>query len=223
MSEAAVTGSTKKVTEYTKVTMSDGTEVSFAGKQRLKKTSIINDDLITIDGNSVLITEGAIASRFDLVNGQTITVSMPPAMIARFASHGALQKYGDACVSSTKEPLSEEDMFLAIEELAKQIAAGDWTAASEGGGGVSGANLVVRAMVEVSGKSVEFVKDFINKTLERYAEAAKTGGPAITRREYYSIMRAPGSPYHDAIKALEAAEAAKKTPKVDASALAIPA
>lgn len=213
---AEVTGgtpaTTKKVTEYTEVTLTDGRVQKFAGKQRLKKESLFDAALINSNPDgSVTIHPGAISSRFDLLDGKTITVAMPPAMLAQFAAHGALQKYGDACASSAKEPLSEEDMYLAIEELGDQIAGGKWREVSEGGG-ASGAGVVVRALMAVSGKTAEEIKAFVDKKLAAY-EAA---GTKMTRKEYYSALRnAAGTPIALKIKELEDAEAAKRKPKVD--------
>ena len=63
---------------------------------------------------------------------------LPLSLLARFAGHGAEQKFGDELATTADKPLTEEDMVLAIDDLNAQIQSGKWGAgrASSGGGGV---------------------------------------------------------------------------------------
>lgn len=196
----------KNATEYTEVTLTDGRVVKFPGKQKVSKEVLINDTLI--EGGT--FQEGAVAIRMDFRNGDTRTIPVPLALLARFAGHGASQKFGDELATTADKPLSEEDMVLAIDDLAAQIAAGNWgkTRAS-GGGGVSGASVVVQAICEATGKDLATVKAYLQKKLD--------SDPALSRRALYDSFRVAGTKTGEIVKRLEEAKTAK-TAKVDADA-----
>lgn len=125
----AETTSTKRVAVPPElVVMTDGRTVEFTGRTRLDKT-------ILIDGDSVAV-------RFDFRNGQTATYPIPPQHMLYAAGHGWSQKLGDHVAGmkdeKTKEPATEEDMFLAIESLVKDMESG-WNKVRTGEGTVSGA------------------------------------------------------------------------------------
>lgn len=131
-------------------------------------------------------------------------------MLAKFAGHGAEQKYGDELASPASNPLSEEDMVLAVEDLDKEIQAGNWgKGRSAGGGGVSGASIVVQAIMEATGKDLATVKDYLDKKI------ASTEG--LTRRALYDSFRVAGTKTGIIIKRMEDEKLAK-TAKVDADA-----
>jgi hypothetical protein len=196
----------KSATEYTDVTLTDGRVVKFPGKQKVSKEVLIDDTLI--DGGT--FAEGAVAIRMDFRNGDTRTIPVPLSLLARFAGHGASQKFGDELATTADKPLSEEDMVLAIDDLAAQIAAGNWgkTRAS-GGGGVSGASVVVQAICEATGKDLATVKAYLQKKLD--------SDPALSRRALYDSFRVAGTKTGEIVARLEAAKTAK-TAKVDADA-----
>ena len=195
-------------TEYLEVTMEDGRKVSFAGKRKLNKETLIDDSKIVIEGDVMQIQAGAVSIRMDFRNGATRTFPVPLGMLAKFAGHGAEQKYGDELASPASNPLSEEDMVLAVEDLDKEIQAGNWgKGRAAGGGGVSGASVVVQAIMEATGKDLATVKDYLDKKI------ASTEG--LTRRALYDSFRVAGTKTGIIIKRIEDEKLAK-TAKVDA-------
>lgn len=125
------------------VTMSDGRVVEFNKKQRLVKTS-------TIDGNTV-------STQLDFVNGETRTFTIPAELLARFAAHGAEQKLGDAIAGET----DINDAVLSVDDLMTRLAAGDWSV-QRSAGAFAGASILVKALVEASGKTPEEIKAFLS-------------------------------------------------------------
>lgn len=205
----------KPKAEVQKVQMSDGREVGFAGKRKVLKETLIDESKIVVDGDTVTIQDGAISVRMDFRNGETRTFPLKAAMVPRFAGHGGEQKYGDELASPADKPMSEEDMVLAVEELHDQLyGKGEWRAVSEGGGGFAGASVVVRALVEASGKTIEAVKAFLQKKLDD----AKVRGEKLSRNELYASFRDPNTKVGQIIRRLEE-EKAKKESKVDSNAL----
>lgn len=208
---AAATSARPK-TEYLEVTMEDGRKVSFAGKRKLNKETLIDDTKVETDesGNVMQISAGAVSIRMDFRNGATRTFPVPLGMLLKFAGHGAEQKYGDELASPASNPLTEEDMVLAVEDLDKEIQAGNWgKGRAAGGGGVSGASVVVQAIMEATGKDLATVKDYLDKKI------ASTEG--LTRRALYDSFRVAGTKTGIIIKRIEDEKLAK-TAKVDADA-----
>jgi len=191
----------KAKTEVLEVTMTDGRVVSFAGKRKVQKETLVDETKISSDGSSVQFEAGAVSLRMDFRNGETRTFPIPLSLIAQFAGHGAEQKYGDELASPADKPMSEEDMVLAVDDLDSRIQAGKWKVAREGGGGVSGASIVVRAIMEVSGKDAAAVKDFLQKKLDN------TEG--LTRKALYDSFRAAGTKTGAVIKRMEDEKIAK--------------
>ena len=211
MSEAT---QSKPKTEVLKVKMSDGREVGFAGKRKIVKDYLIDDSKISIDNDGVFIGNGAITLRMDFRNGATRSFPLSTQQLANFAGHGAAQKFGDELAAPAKDPLSEEDMVLAVEELHQQVnVEGNWTQVSEGGGGFSGASVVIKALVEASGKTLEDVKAFLQKKLDD----AKAKNEKLSRKELYDSFRNPNTKVGKIIKRLEDERLASGA-KVDADA-----
>jgi len=197
-------------TEYLEVKMEDGRTVSFAGKRKLNKETLVDDTKVVVEGDVMQVQAGAVSIRMDFRNGTTRTFALPLGMLAKFAGHGAEQKYGDELASPASNPLSEEDMVLAVEDLDKEIQAGNWgKGRSAGGGGVSGASIVVQAIMEATGKDLATVKDYLDKKI------ASTEG--LTRRALYDSFRVAGTKTGIIIKRMEDEKLAK-TAKVDADA-----
>jgi len=199
----------KPKAEVLEVTMTDGRKVAFAGKRKVLKETLIDESKVSSDGSIVQFEPGAVRVRFDLRNGVTKTFDLPINLLAKFAGHGAEQKYGDELASPADKPLSEEDMLMALEDLDSRIQKGDWRVQREGGGGVSGAGIVVRAIMEVTGKDLETVKAFLQKKIDT------TEG--LTRRALYDSFRAPGTKTGAVIERMEK-EKLVKTAAVDADA-----
>lgn len=200
----------KTKAEVQEVLMSDGRTVGFAGKRKVVKETLIDESKIA-EGDGVLQLEpGAVSIRMDFRNGATRLISIPLSLLARFAGHGAEQKFGDELATTADKPLSEDDMVVAIDDLNERIQKGEWgRGRAEGGGGVSGASVVILAIMEATGKDQATVKAFLQKKLD--------GDPALTRRALYDSFRSPTTKTGAIIKRMEEAKLAK-TAKVDADA-----
>jgi hypothetical protein len=136
----------------------------------MKKESFVNDQ------NKVVCV-------FDIVNGQTRSITLRDDMILKYAAHGALQKVGDSAAGEK----DVDDMVEAVDSTIKQLDKGpdSWNVQREAGG-FSGTSIVIRALAEVTGKDVESVKAGIEKKLE----ALKTAGKETTRQALYASFRA---------------------------------
>jgi len=208
--ETAVAPAAKRpATEYTKVVMEDGREVIFAGKRKVNKETLIDESKIAMEGDIVQLSAGAVSIRMDFRNGKTRTFPLPLALLAQFAGHGGEQKYGDELASPADKPLSEDDMVIAVEDLDTEIQKGNWGRARSSGGGVSGASIVVQALMEATGKDQAAIKAYLDKKI------ASTEG--LTRQALYASFRVPGTKTGAIIARLEAEKAAKSS-KVDADA-----
>ena len=199
---APVAKATKQPTVYTAVTMADGRTVQFAGKKTLLKE-------VTTDAEN-----GEVLVRFDFRNGQTRTIvgsTLSNEITLRALGHGLSQKVGDECASIDEV----DDMVVAVDEMIARLQAGEWAARREAGDSFNGASIVVKAVAEASGKTVEFVKNFLQKKIDDAAKA----GQKLTRAELYKSFRTPGSKTAAIIARLEAEKAAKSTSSVDAGAL----
>ena len=200
----------KAKAEVAAVTMTDGRVVNFVGKRKVLKETVVDSSKIEVEGDVVQLQAGAVSIRMDFRNGETRLIPLPVALLARFAGHGGEQKFGDELASSAADPMSEEDMVLAIDDLNAQIQAGNWgKGRATGGGGVSGASIVVQAICEATGKDLATVKAYLQKKLD--------SDEALTRRALYDSFRVAGTKTGIIIKRLEDAKLAK-TAKVDADA-----
>ena len=200
----------KSKTEYAEVTMTDGRVVQFAGKRKVNKATVIDESKVVVDGDTVTVEAGAVSIRMDFRSGDTRLIGLPLALLLQFAGHGAEQKFGDELATSADKPLSEDDMVLAIDDLNALIQAGKWGAGrASGGGGVSGASIVVQAIMEATGKDLATVKAYLQKKLDTDS--------ALTRRALYDSFRVATTKTGAIIKRMEEAKLAK-TAKVDADA-----
>ena len=206
----------KAKAEVLTVKMTDGREVNFAGKRKVNKETVIDQSKIVLDGDVLQLETGAISIRMDFRNGDTRLLPLPLSLLARFAGHGGEQKFGDELATTADKPLSEEDMVIAIDDLNTLIQAGNWgKGRAAGGGGVSGASIVIQAIMEATGKDLATVKAYFDKKLA--AEAQKPEDQRISRRDMYNSFRVAGTKTGEIIKRLEEAKLAK-TAKVDADA-----
>ena len=200
----------KSKTEYTTVKMEDGREVQFAGKRKVNKATVIDESKVVIEGDTITMSAGAVSVRMDYRNGATRLYSPPVSLYAQFLGHGEEQKYGDELASPADKPLSEDDMVIATDDLHAEISQGKWgKGRAAGGGGVSGASLVVQAIMEATGKDLATVKAYLQKKLDADKD--------LTRRALYDSFRVAGTKTGIIIKRLEEAKVAK-TAKLDADA-----
>lgn len=204
----------KPKTEVTKVTMKDGREVEFAGKRNLNKSFKIAED-----GSGVGAT-------FDFRTGDTLslTVSKDDPLVLQLAGHGLVQKAGDEA-AGVKDANGQPDvpsMVLAIESVLKRLANTNaamddrWFAESAAGEGFSGASVVIRAIMEATGKDQEFVKAFLEKKLAD--DKATTPPGTLNRQKLYASFRKPGSKTAAIIERMEREKLAAATTGVDADA-----
>lgn len=129
--------------EVSTVVMGDGRSVDFAGKRKLLKETLI-------DGANVAV-------RLDFRNGQTILFPIPDSLILKAAGHGIEQKLGDETAGTE----DVDDMYLDVEALVERLNKGEWSTKREGTG-FAGTSVLLRALVEHTGKSVEQVKTFLS-------------------------------------------------------------
>lgn len=188
--------SAKKETVVTPVKMTDGRTVNFAGKRKMSKEIIIKD--------------GKVSVRFDFLNGETRTYVVGTALLNQLAGHGASQKIGDEAAGVDEV----DDMVVAIDDIITRLNKGEWTTTRAAGDGFSGASVVIRAIGEVTGKTVDEVKAFLEKKL---ADDKAKGG-TLTRRDLYASFRAPNSKTGVVIARLEKDKASKAV-KVNADDL----
>lgn len=188
MSEATV--ATKQKPEIEVVKMQDGREVGFAGKRKLNKDTLI-------EGSSVKI-------RLDFRNGETRTYDISGSKhFLQFAGHGAEQKYGDELAGLKGQDGGEpdlDDMVMAVDDLHDRLQTGEWTMKREGGTGTAGASVLVKALVEVTGKTIEEVKAFLKAQVEAGTSYQKlnaafsedaTVGPVIKRLNAAKASKGP--------------------------------
>lgn len=136
--------SAKTETQVETVTMTDGRVVDFAGKRKLLKESYVNAD-------------GKVQVRLDFRNGETRLFTLPDNLMAKFAAHGAEQKLGDEIAGLT----DTEDCVLAVDELIDRLYNGEWSVKREANG-MAGTSVLVRALVEHTGKTVDAIKQFLS-------------------------------------------------------------
>lgn len=134
----------KTETTVETVTMSDGRIVDFAGKRKLLKESLQSAD-------------GKVQVRLDFRNGETRLFTIPDNMLAKFAAHGAEQKLGDEIAGLQ----DTDDCVIAIDELIDRLYNGEWGVKRESNG-MAGTSVLVRALVERTGKTVEQIKAFLS-------------------------------------------------------------
>ena len=134
----------KTETQVETVTMTDGRVVDFAGKRKLLKESSVNAD-------------GKVQVRLDFRNGETRLFTLPDNLLNKFAAHGAEQKLGDEIAGLN----DVEDCVLAVDELIDRLYNGEWSVKREANG-MAGTSVLVRALVEHTGKTVEQIKQFLS-------------------------------------------------------------
>lgn len=204
-SDAAEAAKAKKKTEYTAVMMEDGRVVQFAGKRKVNREVVLHTNA---EGHATGVTV-----RFDFLNGKSISLSsheLNHETSLRLLGHGISQKVGDESAGV----VNVEDMVLGSEEMVERLKKGEFHAAREAGDSFSGASIVIRAICEATGKDVQFVKDFLNKKLEK----AKEAGQKLSRKELYDSFRNPNSKTGAIIERLEREERSKNS-KVSADEL----
>lgn len=172
------------------ITLLDGRARDFTEKKRLHKESVTNGDKLQV--------------RLDFRNGETRLFTLRPDMVAKFALHGAEQKLGDE-ISNVD---SIDDAVEAIDQLMQRLDAGDWTKEREGGSGLAGASVLTKAMVVVTGSTVEQVRAYL-ATLDNKVKVALRNSAELS----------PTIKQIEAEIAARRAAAGKSTPAIDVAAV----
>lgn len=181
----------KKETQIEAVTMTDGRVVDFVGKKKLLKESFVQGD-------------GSVQTRLDFRNGETRLFTIPDNMVAKFAAHGAEQKLGDEIAGLKGANGGEadiEDCVLAIDELIDRLYNGEWGVKREANG-LAGTSVLLRALVEHTGKTAEQIKAFLS-TKSQAEKTALRNNPKVK----------------PIVERIEAEKAAKGAKSVDTDAL----
>ena len=175
------------------ITMEDGRVVAFAGKRRLIKT--------------IVLEHNKAAVRMDLRNGVTRTFHVPHEDLLQYAAHGASQKLGDEI--SGEDDL--DDCVIALDDLMARLNKHEWTVRREAGDGFAGASIIIRALCEAAGKTVDEIKAYLEGRIQK----AKDAGETLTRKDLYNSFRNPESKTGKIIKRMEE-EKLVKSSKVNA-------
>lgn len=170
--------------EKTPVTLEDGRIAEFGKKQKLIK-------------NSTIAADGTISLELIFVNGAVRNFVLPTNLLAKFAAHGAEQKLGDAIAGEA----NIDDAVIAVDDLIARLNEGEWTV-RRAAGEFTGTSILLKALVEASGKSVEEVKAYLSTKSQKEKQA-------LRRNEKIRPI----------IERLEAESASKSASKVDTDAL----
>lgn len=181
----------KQEVQIETVTMTDGRLVEFAGKKKLQKESFVTAD-------------GKVQVRLDFRNAETRLFTIPDNMLNKFAAHGAEQKLGDEIAGLKGANGAEadiEDAVLAIDELIDRLYNAEWSQKREANG-LAGTSVLLRALVQHTGKTAEQIKAFL---------AGKSQAEKTALRNNPKIK--------PIVEAIEAEKAAKGKAPVDTDAL----
>lgn len=194
----------KVETQYKTVKMDDERIVDFAGKRKMLKESIVESN------GTVNAVEGTLKVRLDFVNGESRLFTLPAALIAKFALHGAEQKLGDEIAGLE----DVEDAIMAIDELTERLNKGEW-AVKRDSNGLAGASILAKALAEVSGKPIADIKTFLKS--KTHAEKVALRGndkvaPVIARLESEKVKKASTIDTGSLLNELETGVAASSAP-----------
>lgn len=161
-------------TVYVTKVMDDGRTVDFAGKRKMLKDPLISES-------------GELQVRLDFVNGETRIVTLNPALLEKFALHGAEQKLGDEIAGLD----DVEDCVMAIDELMDRLDKGEWSIKRESNG-MAGSSVLAKALVEKSGKSIVAIKEFLKSKTQAEKVALRNNAaiaPIIARLEAAKVKK----------------------------------
>lgn len=160
------------------VIMLNGSIVEFPGKRKLIKSSSVDK------AGNVVVT-------LNFRNGETRIFTVPQSLLLKFAAHGAEQKLGDEMAGV--EDL--DDAVLTIDDLMDRLNKGDWSIKREGGAGSKGTSILLKALVELSGKSVDVIKTFLSSKTQADKLALRNSPelkPIVERLEAEKAANAKG-------------------------------
>ncbi len=179
--EAPATKQVKEKTPSVSVMMTDGRTVEFVGKRKMLKSAEANGTTATL--------------QIDFLNGETrkVSIDATDALFTKFAAHGLSQKVGDEAAGEE----TVDDMVVSIDAILARLASGEWGTERKAGDGFSGASVVIKAIMEATGKDLAFVKEFLEKKLAAGKEAG------LTRQKLYASFKVPGTKTAPIIERLE--------------------
>lgn len=186
----------KAATEVEKVTMPDGRVVEFSGKRKMLKESLFPDNQLPV-------------IQLDFRNGKSLKFQLPPELLLKFAAHGAEQKLGDETAGET----DVDDMVLAVEDLIERLNKLEWSVKREGGG-MSGTSVLLKALMEKSGKPIDAVKTFLKTKTPAEKMALRNSAqlkPIVDRLEAEKLSKAAKVDTDALLSSLDAVEAAPAT------------
>lgn len=176
-----------KQTEVETVKMNDGRLVDFAGKRKLLKEGAVAAD-------------GTVTVQLDWRNGETRLFTIPPALMGKFAAHGAEQKLGDQIAGLKGEGGAEadiDDCVLTVDELIDQLYAGEWSTRRESNG-LAGTSVLIQALVRLydGAKTVEQIRTFLKPKTQAEKMALRNSArvrPIVDQIEAEKLAKAEGS------------------------------
>lgn len=152
------TPDTKKKTVYVDVTMKVGNADGTPRIVKFPESAKVKKEILELDGKPHGV-------RFDFKNGESSTVTIDEIvkwnLLERFAVHGASQKFGDAYAGDK----DVDDAFESFSEVLQVAAAGKWSEETAGSGG--GSSVLLKALVELTGKTIEEVRTILSETSQK--------------------------------------------------------
>lgn len=173
----------KAKAEVESVTMKDQRVVGFAGKKKMLKEVLVEGDQVSV--------------RFDFRNGETVTFPVPSQHRLYAMGHGYSQKLGDSVAGET----DVDDMYLGVRETGERLEGGDWAAVREGGG-FGGTSVLLRALVEFSGKTAEEIRAFLKDKSQAQKMALRGSAklkPIVDRMEAEKLAKGTANIDTDAL------------------------
>lgn len=183
--EAQVTKSSKIA-----ITMDDGRTVEFSGKRKMVKET-------TIDAE-----KNEIVTRLDFLNGETRYFNLPATLLLRAAAHGIEQKLGDEIAGVA----GVDDCVAEMDQLLFRLDKGEWNMVREGGNGSGGASILVKALMELTGKDRPAITEFLSDKTQAEKIALRTNvklKPIVERLEAERNAKAKDRPQIDTDKLME--------------------
>jgi hypothetical protein len=171
------------------VLMEDGRKVPFVGKRQVLKEALVNgapfDASTPIDP-----TANTLAVRLDFRNGTSRTYEVNQNLLANFALHGALQKYGDELAGGVKledgtQSTDLDDWAATTDRLHERLSEGKWSIGRTGDS-MGGTSVLLKALIEASGKPVTELREWLKGKSQKEKSALRNSAklkPIVERIE----------------------------------------
>lgn len=137
-------------------------------------------------GTLYTFSASMVGARMDYADGTADAIvweDTTPEIRAALMAHGWKQKVADGAAiprdTETGRSATTAEKIAAMRAIAARLASGLWNAAGGGGGGQSSAKaLLIRAMAEFSGKTIEQAREYI-ESRTKTQQAALAVNPRI--------------------------------------------